>query len=120
MSSVSLSNIPGCENIVLVVNESIAFIKPICKKYDSLQIRREFYNSERIFAKISNEQSFQIIPSDLIKIGRETLLIQRFNTGIAQDIGSKKFMEDIVLVEQNLKVSDFCDSLLSVFAVFDG
>jgi hypothetical protein len=101
----------------MIIKEKTLFLKSNVK--DSKLIENHFFQFP--FYRIPLVKPFVILPSDLIKVGGEIFQIQRLSTGISQDIGSKKTMEDIIIHEQIIPIESVLKaSAISIYAIFDG
>lgn len=65
-----------------------------------------------------DSQNMYLRAEDSIKVGNVELQISRFNVGRAEDRGTRDYMEDRMVVIQDLNISPKID--VSLFAVFDG
>ena len=72
----------------------------------------------KVWRKLYDTESYCLTPEDIIRIGKLSLLVQRFNVGIIADIGTRPMMEDLNKIVHDLKICD--DIHCSFFSVFDG
>lgn len=75
-------------------------------------------NTAEVYGKLSEKESYILQPDDIINIGDLDFLVQRFNTGYYADKGTRSYMEDIIVIRQQLGISNRLN--VSFFAVFDG
>lgn len=74
----------------------------------------------RLFFKLQPRVSYEIEFGDSVMIGSETLQFQRFGVSMSQQIGTKKAMEDIMLINQFFKTRKTLGLDISLFSIFDG
>ncbi len=65
-----------------------------------------------------DSHNYSVRAEDSIKVGNVELQVCRFNVGRAEDRGTRGYMEDRIVVIQDLSISPRID--VSLFAVFDG
>ncbi|CAD8142770.1 unnamed protein product [Paramecium pentaurelia] len=90
-------------------------IKFIQGKYWIWGSKTDTYNT---FYKQNKEETRLIQPDDVIKLNKIELLVQRFNYGYFQDLGTKRTQEDNYTIIQDLQVSSRVP--VSCYAIFDG
>lgn len=61
---------------------------------------------------------YHIHPGDVINMGTLHYLVERFNTGVIADVGTRDSMEDTYVISQDLGIDDFLK--VSLFSVIDG
>ncbi|KRX00495.1 Protein phosphatase 2C (PP2C)-like domain [Pseudocohnilembus persalinus] len=72
----------------------------------------------RDYVKLEKGQEYQLLPDDRICIGSLEFQVQRFNTGVYQDQGGRRTMEDALVCIQDIGIS--FNFHASFYAVFDG
>ncbi len=72
----------------------------------------------KVWRKLHPNESYVLIPEDIIKIGKVELLVQRFNVGIIAEIGSRAIMEDFHQIIHDLRITDTVHC--SYYGVYDG
>lgn len=75
-------------------------------------------NTAEVYGKLSQSDIYLLQPDDIINIGELDFEVERFNTGVFSDKGTRPYHEDIVVIRQQLGVSSRLN--VSFFAVFDG
>lgn len=75
------------------------------------------YAVRDLYLKLGKTEQ-ELRPEDIIRVGNSELKVCRFNIGRADDIGTKKEMEDKIIAIQDLVISESLD--VSLFAVLDG
>eukprot|EP00826_Nyctotherus_ovalis_P037550 TRINITY_DN3432_c0_g2_i10.p1 TRINITY_DN3432_c0_g2~~TRINITY_DN3432_c0_g2_i10.p1 ORF type:complete len:301 (+),score=83.48 TRINITY_DN3432_c0_g2_i10:1060-1962(+) len=65
-----------------------------------------------------DNESHYLFPEDIIRVGKISLLVQRFNVGLIADMGTRPIMEDFNMVVHDLRISDNIHA--SLYGVFDG
>lgn len=71
-----------------------------------------------LFRKLRPNEVHNLVPDDAFRIGSLEFCAQKFNTGIVQEIGQRKSMEDTYCVIQDLRIHP--EVPVSYFAAFDG
>lgn len=98
-------------------------LKSVYLKYDGSNqwmLKSKAPNKSKLFFKIDPSVPYIVKIDDQINIGDEIMLFQRFETGISQQIGSKKAMEDIILINQKFQTTKTRSVNVSLFSIFDG
>lgn len=59
------------------------------------------------YKRLGEDEEYELKPDDIMKIGSIEFQVQRFNVGKADDNGTKRYMEDKFIINQDISVSDF-------------
>jgi len=72
----------------------------------------------KVWRLLYPSETYVLLPEDIIRIGKISLLVQRFNVGIVSDIGPRPIMEDFYQIIHDLKISETMNC--SYYGVYDG
>ena len=72
----------------------------------------------RVWRLLHQNEQYILFPEDVIKTGKISLMVQRFNVGIIADIGTRAIMEDFNKIIHDLKISESVHC--SYYGVYDG
>ena len=65
-------------------------------------LRGRLIPKEKVYSKITPHKNYKVSLNDQIKIGDLVFQLNRFNTGIGEDIGHQETMEDYLIVEEDV------------------
>lgn len=88
--------------------------------FSSFKNEKSAQKKNQAFFKLPKNMKFELIAGDQLLIGRQILQLQRTNVGWAENLGSKNYMEDFHLIDQNINLPDFPHFNISLYAIFDG
>ena len=88
--------------------------------FSSFKNQKSTQKKNQAFFKLPKNVKFELIAGDQFSIGRQILQLQRTNVGWAENPGSKNYMEDFHLIDQNINLPDLPHLNISLYAIFDG
>lgn len=78
----------------------------------------ESFRSTNPFFNLFKNEKFHIHPGYVINMGLLSYQVERFNTGVIADVGTRGSMEDTYLISQDIGIDEYLK--VSLFSVIDG
>ncbi|CDW79355.1 ppp1r13b protein [Stylonychia lemnae] len=78
----------------------------------------ESHRSTNPYFKLFKDEKYHLQPGQIVNLGLSSYIVERFNTGVIADVGTRGSMEDTYIISQDIGIDDYLK--VSLFAVIDG